>query len=566
MLTLGIWDNHDSGVAVIENNKILFAINEERLSRRKLEILFPHNSIRYAMTYLGLGASDIDHIAISTFDVAKTIQRFFPFLKEEYYMIRRRKKVPSKLNMFKKFNKYWITQIPGNSISRSFSDFILKRELSKHGLDRINRSFVEHHLCHAACAAFTSEFDSCLVVTMDGLGDGLSATISVFKNGTLTRIKSISAKSSLGIFFEHVTNLLNMRELEDEGKVMALANYAYSVNDIDNPLIDFFEINDLEILSKYSSLRLHKRLSEILWTAPSEQFAAMAQRALEVWVIELIQNALAKTSESNIALAGGLFSNIKVNRLIKNLEKVNNCYVFPHMGDGGLAMGAALWVMHEKERETRFDLSTVQIGPEFSSNEIENLLLNSRLRYHCPDDLLEQVSDLLKTNHVIQWFQGRSEFGPRALGGRSILARPDSMQIRQKLNLFLKKRVWYQPFCPSILEEDAIDVFEDCKGFPNRFMTMGYMVKPEHRGRLAGVINIDGSCRPQILSDTPTIYVDLLKKMKEKIGIGALLNTSFNLHGEPMVNSPEDAIRTFRIMKPDALVIDKYLIINEKNN
>ena len=216
------------------------------------------------------------------------------------------------------------------------------------GFSNYNLDLVDHHQCHVACAAFCSNFENATVVTIDGIGDALSGTVSALKNKKLERIAEISGKHSLGIFFEHVTNLLNMRELEDEGKVMALANYAYPIPDHENQLLDFLQIDGMQVRCRYSTLRMYDELKKILWKYPSEQFSYMAQRTLEVRITELIRNAVVTTGLQNVALSGGVFSNIKVNMLIRTLPEVKDCFVFPHMGDGGLALGAALAMNYER--------------------------------------------------------------------------------------------------------------------------------------------------------------------------------------------------------------------------
>jgi len=566
MNILGLWDGHDSGAALVGEGEIRFVINEERLTRRKLEVAFPARSIQTVLRATNLEPRQIDAVAVSTADPAKTLNRWFPTMKEQYYLLRRRKKLPSRFNAFKKLGKYWLTEFAPNALSRALSLRALWRELMPLGLAGRPLTLVDHHLCHAAGAALTAGFDRCLVITLDGLGDGLSATISQFGGGKLKRLAAIGARHSFGIFFEHVTNLMNMRELEDEGKVMALANFAYPIPDKENPLIGFFAVDGLQVQARYSSLRMYRELGRVLHQFPNEQFAGMAQRALEVWVIRLLRNALQASGQRNVALAGGVASNIKVNRLIKNLDEVDDVFVFPHMGDGGLALGAALWRWHELTGEAQMPLPSVQLGPEFSENEIESALRDSGLTFTKPDDPVAQTAARIADGGIVLWFQGRTEMGPRALGGRSVLARPDSLAIKDTLNLKLKKRVWYQPFCPSMLLDDARETLADLKGTPNRFMTMGYMVKPEHRPRLAGVINVDGSCRPQIVTDAPARYAQVLQEVKRRIGIGAVLNTSFNLHGEPMVNSPTDAIASFIKMKADALAIGNFWVEGKWND
>jgi carbamoyltransferase len=416
-------------------------------------------------------------------------------------------------------------------------------------------------MSHVASAAFCSGFDKCLVITLDGLGDGVSGTINTFQNKILKNISTISAKDSFGIFFEHVTNLMNMRELEDEGKVMALADYAYPIKDEENPLLDFFSVDNLKIKAKYSSLKMYKELKRFLWRYPSEQFANMAQKTLEYYIIRLIKNAIEETGFKKIALSGGVSSNVKVNMMIRNLPECEDCFVFPHMGDGGLALGAAMYLNYQKNNVTNYGFNSIALGLEYSDEEIENKLQMANLTYRKSHHPEKETAELISQGNIILWFQDRMEYGPRALGSRSILALPNNPNIKDELNLRLKKRVWYQPFCPTILHEDAKVLLEDYNGKPNYFMTMAYKVRKEFRQDLIGVINVDGSCRPQIVENIDdTKYQRLLSFIKSITGKGVVLNTSFNIHGEPLVCSPEDAIRTFFNTGIKYLVIGNFIV------
>jgi carbamoyltransferase len=563
MIILGIWDGHDSGISILNDNKILFAINEERLSRRKLEIAFPEKSIEYGLNYLGLKKGDIDVIALSTSEFAKTLWRTFPSLKENYYLLRRRKKDYSSLDSLKRGFKYKATELQLDPLSKSISKFVISNKLKKLDFKNYKLFMYDHHLCHAASSAFTSGFKEALVITIDGIGDTLSGTINTFKNDKLERIKAISGKNSFGIFFEHVTNLMNMRELEDEGKVMALANYALKIKDEENPLLDFFEIDGMEIKAKYGSLKTSRELKKIFWKFPSEQFAFMAQRTLEIKITELIRNAIKETGLHKICLSGGTCSNIKVNMLIKNLPEIADVYVFPHMGDGGLAMGSAMVANYKLNDISRYAFGDVFFGPQFSNDYIKKALERSELKnikYKYINEIEKEVARIIYEGSIVFWFKGRMEYGPRALGNRSILAPPHSEEIKNELNLVQKKRVWYQPFCPTMLLDDAEEFLADLKGTPNEFMTMGYMVKKDKQKLVKGVINIDGSCRPQIITDYDSRYARLLKEYKKLSGIGIILNTSFNLHGEPLVCSPEDALSTFSRTKAKYLVLENYLL------
>ena len=396
------------------------------------------------------------------------------------------------------------------------------------------------------------------------MGDGLSGSVSAFQGGEIVPLSRISSRDSLGIFFEHVTNLLNMRELEDEGKVMALANYACPVEDSNNPMMDFFTVRGLTVVARHRTLKMYDELRKILWKYPFEQFAFMAQRTLEVKILELVRNALKETGMSKIAFSGGVASNVKVNMRIKDLPEIDECFVFPHMGDGGLALGAAFLVNRNLNGVHAIPLDDLFLGPAYTEQEVRETLESRRLPYRHSEHIETEVARLIAEGKIVLWFSGRMEVGPRALGGRSILARADSLEIKNRLNLVLKARAWFQPFCPTMLVEDAREFLVDLKGKPDRFMTMGYMVKENMREKIRGVINIDGSCRPQIVSEVEhPRFAALLKEVKRIIGCGVILNTSFNIHGDPVVCSPQDAVDTLIKTGCDALAIENFLVWNE---
>jgi carbamoyltransferase len=327
---------------LIEGERVLFAVNEERLTRRKLEVGFPELSITACLRSADLTPADIPMVAASTTDPAKTLTRLLPGLKEEYYLIRRRKRVPHRADPFRKAFKYRFTELPPNPFSAALSRAYMQRRLARMGFADFRLEWVEHHAAHAAAAAACSGFPEALVLTLDGVGDGLCGSLRIWRNGKFELLKALPARTSLGIFFEHVTNLMNMRELEDEGKVMALANYAYPIPDEENPLMALIGTRGLDIVSPYRSTRLFAELRKLLWRFPSEQFAFMAQRVLEKNVLSLVEEALARTGLKRLAAAGGVFSNVKMNMRLAELPSLERLYVFPHMGDGGLAIGAAL--------------------------------------------------------------------------------------------------------------------------------------------------------------------------------------------------------------------------------
>jgi carbamoyltransferase len=556
---LGIWDGHDSGAALIKGDAVVFAVNEERLSRRKLEVGFPNLSIKACIVGAGLTPKDITLVSCSTADVAKTLTRLFPFMKERHYQLRRRKVKPPLLEIQKQF-KFLMTTMGAGPLSKSLSSSKIREELGKRGLEGSELHIVDHHAAHAACAAFCSPFDDALIITLDGLGDGLSGSISIFEGGKLSRIASLSARDSLGVFFEQVTYLLNMRELEDEGKVMALSDYCFEIPAKDNLMHDFFEVYGLGIKAKYPPMVMFRKLSEIVWKQPWEMTSRMAQDVLETNVLALYRNAIAKTGKHNVAWAGGIASNIKLNMKIRHLEGVENWFVFPHMGDGGLAMGAALLTNYEKFGISRIRFPDVYFGQGFTEDQMKEALEIENIAYTHVENIEAKVAELLNREKVVLWFQGRGEFGPRALGDRSILAPAHSLRCKEDLNLFLKRRNWFQPFCPSMLKEDAPVLINDYDGKPSQFMTMAYVAKDEVLEKVAAVIGKDGSLRPQIVEDENPKYRKVIEEVKKLTGFGIILNTSFNRHGEPLVNSPADALRTFKTTGCEYLVMGNYLI------
>ncbi|MFH0926051.1 MAG: carbamoyltransferase C-terminal domain-containing protein [bacterium] len=559
---LGLWDGHDAGASIIEGDEIKVAFNEERLTRRKLEVGFPAQSIIACLKYAKISPQDIKIIAATTSDFSKTLTRLIPSLKERYYLIRRRKAIPPFLS-FQKGLKYRLTELKPNRLTVALSKSHLISQLHKLGFQGFQFFLVDHHLAHAA-KCLCSGFKKGLSISIDGVGDGLSASVNLFNKDRLERIGVIDACNSIGIFFEHVTNLLNMRELEDEGKVMALADFAYPIPGDENPMLDLFKVSGMNVEAKISTSRMYLILKKILWQTSTEQFARMAQDALEYFLVELFQNCLKETGEEYLCWSGGVASNIKANQNIRHLSGVKDWFVFPHMGDGGLAIGAALYINLQINKISTYRFNNFYLGEEYSNDEIEKSLREYNLSYKKEDDIYFKVANLLAEENVVFWFQGRMEIGPRALGNRSILARADSNICKNLLNLSIKKRVWYQPFCPSILEEDVQEYLSDLTHHPDKFMTMGYSIKKEKREKLTAISNIDGSCRPQILGNENPGFKALLEAYRRLTGEGIILNTSFNQHGEPIVSSPKDAIQTFLRTKASYMAIGDFLIHEKK--
>jgi carbamoyltransferase len=457
--------------------------------------------------------------------------------------------------------KYRMTEWRPGRASNALSRMALRQELTHRALGQAELRLVDHHEAHAAAAAWASGFAPCAVVTIDGLGDGISATISAFRDGRLERVAVSPARCSLGVFFEHVTTLLNMRELEDEGKVMALADYASPIADDKNPLFALIRVRDGVIETDRPTHALKSSLADIHWQYANEQFAYLAQRVVEHVCVSLALDAVRLTGLRRLALAGGVVSNVKATRRIRLLPEVEDVYVFPHMGDGGLALGAAVVAAAGSGEPVSLDMSRLDLGLGYDIPAIGAAVRAAGYEAQATADLKSRVADILAEGGVVMWFQGRMEYGPRALGHRSVLARPDRPALRDRLNLVLKRRVWYQPFCPSMLESEGPRVLADWTGNRNRHMTMAYEVSGCFRNHLAGVVSIDGTCRPQFVPDgDPGEFAGLLREAGRRWGVAAVLNTSFNIHGEPLVCSPQEAIDVFQRSGADALAIGPFLV------
>lgn len=563
---VGLWDGHDAGVALIIDGRTVFAANEERFTRRKLEVGFPTHSLAAALYLVPPGAEI--YYAVSTSDPAKCLTRALPSLKESYYRLRRRQDLPGPMHHWKRRFKYRFTQLAPNSFSRAFTQNYFSRKLNA---PKNRVTLIDHHTAHAAGAAYgTAWHGTAAILTLDGIGDGLSGSFSHFENGKLHRIAAIPGRHSLGLFFEHVTTQMGMRELEDEGKVMALATLASPVADSENPFLSWFTLDATasggpRLTCSVPPGQMAAAVARIAWSWPREQVCQMAQRTLEVLVPAIADRLVKHLGTGNLGFAGGVASNIKVNRLIRTLPSVSRLFVFPHMGDGGLALGAA-WALSAFRGTTPEPPAHLYLGsapsPQSIATAAESAARRSNITLTRPTEIVKETARLIAEGRVVMWFQGAMELGPRSLGHRSIVARPDSLEVKDDLNLRLKRRVWFQPFCPSILASEAPRLLSDFRPTQeNPFMTSGFMVRRECLRKLAGVVGPDGSCRPQMVADhQPSPYRDLLVEIRQLTGTGAILNTSFNLHGEPVVNTPEEAIDTWMRSEVDHLVLDTYLL------
>lgn len=438
-----------------------------------------------------------------------------------------------------------------------------------------------HHLCHAASAYYPSGFDEALVITVDGSGDGISTQICTGKNGKLEIIKQFERPQSLGMFYSMFTQLCGFTRDADEYKLMGLAAYGnpnhYNLDEVLKVDETGYRLNEaymVGIVPGQSSpsrnemlysplltqkLNLNRRVEPGI-TESYKNLAAAAQHKLEEALLSLVSRYINETGISNVCLAGGVALNCLANQKIENLPEVKALFVQPASNDAGISLGAAYLAsvddgisFFEKQNHTFF-------GNKFQDEEIEEVLIKCQLDFSKINNLTQKAADDLANGKVIAWFQGPMEFGPRALGNRSILANPSFPEIQKWVNEKIKFREGFRPFGASVLESDFQTYFEaKCASAP--YMTKVFNVKEEFKTSLAGVTHKDGTCRVQTVNaDQNALYFELLSKFKRKTGIGALLNTSFNLNHEPIVNTPREAIASFFASGMDLLYIGNYCI------
>jgi carbamoyltransferase len=422
--------------------------------------------------------------------------------------------------------------------------------------------FVGHHLAHEASAFLASPFTDTAVLTMDGRGEGVTTSLGQFVNGRYKRLKQVELPHSLGLLYEQVTDYLGFLHSSDEYKVMALASYGKPVH-----LDAFREIVRYRQDGSYTveAPRLVERFGPARERAgPLEQrhfdIAHSLQRVLEETVLQLGQWLHKQTGLPNLAMAGGVALNCVMNSRLRDEGPFDDVWVQPAAGDAGTALGAALWIDWKERGDgtRRWTMDHAYLGPEYSDDEVEQFLRWSKVPYRRLDDIAGETADLLAQNKVIGWYQGRTEFGPRALGARSILASPVDPKMQAKLNE-LKDREDFRPVAPVVMEEHAHEWFVNASVAP--FMLFIFDVQPDKAARIPAVRHVDGTARVQTVNRRQhALYYDLLAAFKQLTGVPVLVNTSFNTRGEPMVNSPRDAIESFWTSPLDALVIGPFLV------
>ena len=588
---------HDSGACLLHDGKIISAVQEERFSRIKHDNSFPHQAIQYCIKQAGIEPLEIDNVV------------FYekPFLKFERLLETYLAFAPRGFRSFASAMPIWIKE-------KLYQKYNLVQSLQNALDPEIDWStkllFSEHHLSHAASAFYPSPFQEAAVLTLDGVGEWTTTSLAVGKGKDLKVLKEIHFPHSLGLLYSSFTYYTGFKVNSGEYKVMGLAPYGVPkyVNLIKDNLIHIKEDGSFHLDMSYfdyclgltmTNDKFHKlfggppRESEAELSQREMDLAASIQKVTEEVLIKLANSIAKETGKKNLCLAGGVALNCVANGILSREKIFNNIWVQPAAGDAGGSLGAALAAWHiayGKERNSIREsdgMSGSYLGPSFNNNEIEEFLVEAGACFQKLDEeeLIERVVDALSSEKAVGWMQGRMEFGPRALGNRSIIADPRSESMQKQLNLKVKYRESFRPFAPSILREHVNEWFEYDGDSP--YMLFVADVKDNKRVQmnaeqqaLFGIekLNIPRSSVPAIThvnysariqtvhEDTNPKYHALISRFYEITGCPLVVNTSFNVRGEPIVCSPEDAFKCFMGTELDVLAIGDYFLLKEEQN
>ena len=594
----------DSTVSFMEDGQVLFACGEERLTRTKLQGGFPTLAMKMGFEKTGWTAADIDAVAYAFFDADEEarLMRESVAIDKNYH---NSDCTSASLQALKELDESGYkpdlsTQIPGLDVEKEefmppkgfpksqiysfsasnakadwalhkkFYNSWLKQAIADHQqiasqLEQGLKSFnlegklkrFNHHDTHAANAFYSSGYDEALLVTLDGYGSGNCGGVYEGNSAGLTPLIKFSFPNSLGQFYEMVTSALGFKPGRHEGKIVGLA--AYGNPDVLGPILrDRFVIEDGDIRIRASMNYYFARA--LAQKYAKRDVAAAYQHVLEQVTKEVCEYWVNKTGLSNVAVSGGVNANVKLNQRIHEIDGVDSVFVYPNMGDGGCGTGAAMLAFDKGARSKPVD--TVYHGPSYTAEDIEKELQSENLQYDKPSNLEEAAGALLAKNHIVARFNGRMEYGPRALGNRSVLYSAHDPQVNLWLNHQLG-RTEFMPFAPAVLDSEKYNLFLNCQGCEktSEFMTITFDCTDEMAEKCPAAVHVDKTARPQFVSErTNESFHKIISAYHELTGVPAVINTSFNMHEEPIVCSPKDAVRAFLLGNIDYLAIGDYLV------
>ena len=585
MNLLSIHDGHNCGAAIFKNGQLLCALSEERITRNKNEYGFPINAIKKILQYSKLTKNSIDEISVST-----------KKLPPKYFLVKRN--TTFKIDdYYKEQNEYWYKKIylkkkikylkifKNKRVHKSklHYDFSkIKNEDDYNGMIKERKKFIanffcldkkkiffyDHHECHAYYGYYGHKkpHNKTCVVTLDGGGDDTNATIWISKNNRLRELYRTNI-GNLGRMYRYVTLILGMKPTEHEFKVMGLAGYALDNNDYYKKSLKIFKDTLIVSGTKFKyKIKPKDNYFYFLNKLKGQRFDTISyaiQKYLEDILVKWFSNIAKKFKVKNFIFSGGVAQNVKASKKILENPNISSLFIPPGPGDESLPIGAAYCHLanmgFKKSKIT--SMENPYVGYSFNEDDLNFLFKNKNLKIKKTNN--KEVAKIIsKGNPVARFSLNQSEFGPRALGNRSILADPRNQDIINFINKKIKVRDFWMPFAPSVLEEDANKIMKVIKGHKNPYMTISFDVKKKYIEKISAAVHpFDKTCRPQFVNKNYNKdYYDLIKEFKKISKIGVLLNTSFNLHGEPIVFTPQNAIKSFMNSGLEYLYIGKYLV------
>ncbi len=569
MYILGLTTLGDSAATLIKDGVPIAAIEEERFSRKKHHSGFPYKAIEFCLDYAGITLKDVEHVG----------HYWKPWILRHKAMQALKAALISPA-MFKARADRGVAQVSESYLGM----FKHPQRLRDHfGASDFKFHYLEHHQTHAASAFFVSPFDSAAILTWDGTGEDTTTLFCQGKDNKIKVLKRIKLPHSLGQFYSAVTNYIGFDMFTgDEWKVMGLAAYGtpkyydffsqkvlttngsggfhLNIKVLDHHLAKHYQFPETIVKEIGPGRKKGEELTQHHW-----DIACSAQKVLEDTAIHLVKQIKEMTGEENLCMAGGVAFNSVMNGRIFHETPFKNFYVHPAAGDAGCSLGAAYYVWHQiLDKPRKYVMNNAYWGPDFTNEECQKALDTAGLKYETlPDEeLLPKLAKMISDGAIIGWFNGRSEWGPRALGARSFLADPRRADMREILNDKVKLREWFRPLAPSMLEEYGKEIFGVEHHDP--FMITVIQVAEEWKKRIPAVVHVDGTARPQMVNkEVNPRYWNLINEFRKLTGIPLLLNTSFNIQ-EPIVCTPENAINTFHNANFDALVLENNLVLKEQ--
>jgi carbamoyltransferase len=549
---------HESAVGVIVDGRLVAAAAEERFTRVKNAGGFPHHSLRHVLAKAGITAADVDHVAYAALPFTRErVRDVVGYAKNIAYVAQATDRVQHKLRHLLNYTRNLV--LHSDFQTWGGNQRVIRAGLAEYGLaDKM--VFVDHHLSHVACAYYASGFDRCLAVSLDGYGSGQAGSFYLAEGGKLKLLSPIPYPHSLGTFYRRVTKALGFKPNRHEGKIVGLAAfgdpsklYAEVRSRFDLDHEDFFRF-------KSAADPLYERA--IVDRYSREDIAAAYQRVLEDVATLFVSKWVRKTGVKHVACAGGVFANVKMNQRIMEIPEVEQLFIFPAMSDGGVGVGAALALYSDLRGLEPARLPNVYLGPDYTEAQLERALAASGLPFRRSPNVESDIAELLVQNKVVARFDGAMEFGPRALGNRSILYPALEPEVNKWLNARLK-RTEFMPFAPVTMDEHAGALYEniDRVRYTAQFMTVTTDCTARMKKESPAAVHVDGTARPQLVTSesNPSMH-RILAEYHRRTGIPTLINTSYNMHEEPIVCSPEDAVRAFQDGRLEVLALGNFLV------